>query len=119
MEITDRFSQGVDDYYAGEVPDGWDDSEAWKNPYLAGWLLASHEDNGIEWFADDREDDENDETLHLYRVTIDAPNEQYVYEVDGDEEEDAQTNALILALKDGLSKNDARRRVTYRTERLD
>jgi hypothetical protein len=40
--------------------------------------------------------------MHTYRVTIDTMNEQYVYEVEADDDIGAQQQALSLALGDGL-----------------
>ena len=55
--LEKRFNDGVNFYWFGGVPEGWDKKKAWHDPYLAGWLLASHQDNGIYFFAEDEDED--------------------------------------------------------------
>ena len=41
-DVTAEFTRGVNDYWAGEVPDGWNDPKRRDvTPYLAGWYMAS------------------------------------------------------------------------------
>lgn len=40
--ITQEFADGVDAYWSGELPEGWNDYEVrCKSPYLTGWWMAS------------------------------------------------------------------------------
>lgn len=117
-KIEDSFSAGVDAYWCGDVPDGWDAPDAWKNPYLAGWLIASHQDNGIEFFADDGEDEDDGDFEYEFRVVIETMSEQYEYEVMATSQDEAESDALVLAWRDGLPKSESHK-VTYRTTRLD
>lgn len=40
--VLEEFTDGVNDYWGGECPDGWDDSKRRNNtPYLMGWYMAS------------------------------------------------------------------------------
>lgn len=48
--IVSLFDQGADSYYAGEVPEGWDNPEVReRSPYIMGWYMASMVDNDPEW----------------------------------------------------------------------
>lgn len=47
--IAEAFEAGVDAYYAGEVPKGWDKkSRRMTDPFLMGWYLESQADNGLD-----------------------------------------------------------------------
>ena len=40
--VTEEFTQGVDAYWGGEVPEGWQSqSTREQSPYLMGWYMAS------------------------------------------------------------------------------
>jgi hypothetical protein len=40
--VTEEFTQGVDAYWAGDLPENWNDPEARAvTPYLMGWYMAS------------------------------------------------------------------------------
>lgn len=53
-ELMADFTAGVNAYYGGEVPgEDWQAVDAWHNPFVAGWLLASHADLGIEYFSEE------------------------------------------------------------------
>lgn len=53
--VLTEYERGIDDYYAGKIPTGWehsrwDDAELTKVarvPYLSGWYQASLSDNGM------------------------------------------------------------------------
>lgn len=47
------FESGVNDYWAGLVPDGWDHARAYENPYLAGWNLAAQSENLLGFWNED------------------------------------------------------------------
>jgi hypothetical protein len=41
-KVTSEFSDGVDAYWSGECPEGWDDPKRReRSPYLSGWYMAS------------------------------------------------------------------------------
>jgi len=40
--VEDEFSKGVNAYWGGSVPDGWESPEKRaRSPYLMGWYMAS------------------------------------------------------------------------------
>lgn len=39
------YQEGVDAYFAGEVPEGWDHPDALHDPYLAGWNHSADMEN--------------------------------------------------------------------------
>lgn len=41
-EVLEEFTRGVNDYWGGECPEGWN-NETLRNdcPYLMGWYMAS------------------------------------------------------------------------------
>lgn len=40
--FVDEFNAGVDAYWGGELPDGWNSPETRaQSPYLTGWYMAS------------------------------------------------------------------------------
>lgn len=46
MDTLEEFEAGINAYYAGEVPDGWDDPNRRGNsPFLMGWFMESEVDN--------------------------------------------------------------------------
>ena len=53
--MLDEFERGIDSYYAGQIPRGWENSKwddaavlkAARAPFVMGWYLASMEDNGL------------------------------------------------------------------------
>lgn len=49
----EAFEAGYNAYWAGDVPDEWESAEAWHNPYVAGWLIASHQDLGMGFYSED------------------------------------------------------------------
>lgn len=53
VELVDAFSEGVELYWSGGVPDGWEADDAWHDPRTAGWLLASHAELGMHHFSSD------------------------------------------------------------------
>lgn len=59
-ELIAEFERGVNDYWSGVEPDGWREDDAWHNPYLAGWLLASHAENSMFFFAESDTNEEED-----------------------------------------------------------
>lgn len=52
-DLADEFQRGVDDYFAGEAPEGWDGPFAKQDPYLAGWNIAAECENGVGFFSED------------------------------------------------------------------
>lgn len=55
MSVTAEYERGVDSYWAGEIPTGWESSrwddnalaKAARSPYIMGWYQASLADNGL------------------------------------------------------------------------
>lgn len=56
IDILEEYSRGVNDYWSGKLPEGWDAPDANDNPYLAGWNHAAEQENGIKFFAEEYED---------------------------------------------------------------
>lgn len=51
--VIDQFNQGVEAYWAGELPDGWDNSKRReRSPYLTGWYMASMWETSPGWITD-------------------------------------------------------------------
>lgn len=41
-DISTMFSEGVNAYWSGELPDNWNDNDMRvRSPYLMGWWMAS------------------------------------------------------------------------------
>jgi hypothetical protein len=60
-ELVEEYSSGVDDYYAGVVPDHWDNEEIRnQSAYLTGWYQASMVDNMPDWVFTQEETDSMD-----------------------------------------------------------
>lgn len=54
MDVLEEFEDGIRAYYAGEVPDGWNDRERReRSPFLMGWFMESEVDNNPEAFTRD------------------------------------------------------------------
>lgn len=50
LELIDEYTNGVNDYYSGVVPDHWDNEEIRsQSAYLTAWYQASMVDNMPEW----------------------------------------------------------------------
>lgn len=46
-EVVEAFTEGVNDYWAGKVPDHWDKPALRdRSPYLQGWYMASMSEVG-------------------------------------------------------------------------
>ena len=44
--VQEEFTEGVEAYWSGELPEGWDDySVRSKSPFLVGWYMASMWEN--------------------------------------------------------------------------
>jgi len=56
-DIVAAYNAGVDAYWAGECPDGWDAPDANDNPYLAGWNHAASQENRTNFFQEEELDD--------------------------------------------------------------
>ena len=53
-DVTAEFARGVNDYWGGEAPDGWDDEERRnQTPYLMGWYMASMWEVQPGWILDE------------------------------------------------------------------
>lgn len=50
-KLVEEFERGVDDYWSGILPEGWDAPDAMRNPYLAGWNLAADFEHQQNFFA--------------------------------------------------------------------
>lgn len=49
-DVVELFQRGSRDYWAGEVPDGWEDpAQRESSPYLQGWYLESMAEVNSEW----------------------------------------------------------------------
>ena len=56
MSVEDEYARGVDSYWAGDIPRGWEAADwgyhaviakAARSPYIMGWYQASLADNGM------------------------------------------------------------------------
>lgn len=53
--VSEEYERGVNDYFAGEIPTGWEECrwtdedivKAARAPYIMGWYQASMADNGF------------------------------------------------------------------------
>lgn len=53
-DLCAEFTRGVNDYWGGEIPDGWDDAERRAHtPYLSGWFMASMWEVRPGWITDE------------------------------------------------------------------
>ena len=49
-DLEALFAQGVRDYWAGELPNNWNNSELRaRSPYLTGWYMASMSEVDPDW----------------------------------------------------------------------
>lgn len=55
LDLSEEFERGVDDYWAGKAPTGWDGPEGKSDPYLLGWNMAAEQENQIGWFSENEE----------------------------------------------------------------
>ena len=45
--LIEEYQNGIDAYWAGDVPDGWQDPDlVSRSPFLSGWYQASIIDTG-------------------------------------------------------------------------
>lgn len=52
-DVTVDFEAGVDAYWGGVLPDGWDKPKRReKSPYLMGWWMASMWETSPGWIRD-------------------------------------------------------------------
>jgi hypothetical protein len=55
MDVLSEYERGVDCYWAGQIPTGWEGSrwdatavaKAARSPFIMGWYQASMADNGL------------------------------------------------------------------------
>lgn len=60
--VTKEFTDGVDAYWAGEVPDGWEDpNRRNQSPYLMGWFMSAQWETAPGWLTDEDGDPLQDE----------------------------------------------------------
>jgi hypothetical protein len=51
--LVKEFEDGVDAYWAGELPDNWNDPETRaKSPFITGWYMASMWETSPGWLLD-------------------------------------------------------------------